>query len=358
MLCVETYICFVISLIYVFKIYIKMNCIDNICSASGAQRSCAQQNTPPSRVCPLSSKCLPDAAQQQKEGVQKTSNFDDIKTFTPTPGHENIPVLTNEELTEYKKKMKTLPIIQCNRKFVDPISNTDPRYALFSYIPHANLKFQTFLETLKPSLTSKQQDELQKFLDSESKAIHGVGKIRGAFYTLDEAQKHADKIIREIDSTNSIFTCKIGVPFPLVSQGLAEEVEQVDVKKIVETTLEENIRRKRSQDEQEMKRMKQRQEELETSPDAEPVVETEDLNHYITQRVKLAQMRYVIDKTQKQLPVYIDKENKTRLALLALDEKYPEFQQQYLEKYERDAKAVGLHNSENRDILDFMKKPV
>jgi hypothetical protein len=362
-----------------------MNGADNICNVSDALKG-AKQNTPPSRVCFLSSNCsrlsnetdacrapLKVAETGEAEGIAcdallssqsddpkcpQTTKFDDIKTFTPTPGYENIPVLTNDELIECKKKLKVPSIIQCNRKFIDPVGRTDPLYALFSFIPHVNLKFQNFLETLKPTLTPNQQDELQTFLESERKAIHGVGKIRGAFYTLDEAQSHADKIIREIDSTNSVFTCKIGVPFPLVSQGFAEEVEQIDVKKIVETTIEENIRRKRIQDEQEIKQMKQRQDELKTPPDVNFVDEQEDLNYYITQRLKLAQLRYVIDKTQKQLPSYIDSENKTRQALLELDEKFPEFQQQYLEKYERDAKAVGLHKSENQEILDFMKKPI
>lgn len=141
------------------------------------------------------------------------------KTFHPThPTNE--PSLSNEAVQAAKdelvKDVSEFPRV--NRRFVDPPRAGEPKFALFSYIDHPDVDMIKFLDEIKDSLKPKYKKQLTE-LQARPQLVKGVGKIRGAYVTQQEAETRAEEIVRDIDSANSVFTCIVGVPFPLLLRG-------------------------------------------------------------------------------------------------------------------------------------------
>ena len=127
------------------------------------------------------------------------------------------------------------------------------------------------------------------FLILNCRIIKGVAKIRGAFFTSLEAEQKAEEIIKDVDSTNSIFTCLIGTPFPLVTEGFSDELNEVDIQNQTEHTISQNVREKRRKDQKEMNELKQQQDELMQDVTMDPAAQKEE--NYVTNRVKLAALK-------------------------------------------------------------------
>lgn len=228
---------------------------------------------------------------------------------------------------------------QINRRFVDPVSSNEPQYALFSFIKKQDLELLSFFEAIHPTLSSEHK-MLMEQLKNRKGLVHGVAKIRGAFHTLSEAEAKAEKIIREIDSSNSVFTCKIGIPFPLVVEGYSEETCTVDLQNEVESTLAENIKQKRNKERREMEEIKEREAALRSDVAKDPSLD--ELENYITNRVKLAHLRYAIDQHEVKRTEALGFEKDCINFLLELESKNPSFETQYMEKYLSGRKAAGV----------------
>lgn len=210
-----------------------------------------------------------------------------------------------------------------NRKFVDPINSSDPRFALFSFI---------------------------KAPESEHD-IYGVAKIRGVFYTQQEADDRAEEIVRNVDSCNSIFTCIVGVPFPLVCHGYSHSTSEIDLKEKVETTISENVRRKRNEEQKEITAINEREKRLVEDVHPEKVKNDEDA--YIEQRVKLAHLKYAIDEHEKKMNECSALKSKVTKFLIDESIVHPDFEQTYLKKYMSARREANI--PEDTDMSGFMR---
>lgn len=283
------------------------------------------------------------------------SDFDSIPTFTITS--QEAPSLTVEELENANRELSFKPYPVFNKRFSDNfIKKHDPQYALFSFIPRHNKKLYMFNKEIRHLLNIEQQAQIDDMLDDE-KFIYGVGKIRGAYNTILEAEDASDKIIQNIDSTNSVFICKIGEPFPLVTKGFSEEVKKIDVKNIIEQSMIENIRQKRVREQKEIEEIKHRQQQLAQPVEASPYIS--DLDNYITMRVALANTRYEKDKI-KQMSIDLSKRETDFVSkLLEMDKKNPDFEKDYMDRYMAGRKSVGLNTTENLEgYLSYINKPL
>jgi hypothetical protein len=283
-------------------------------------------------------------------------DLDSIPTFTVT-APENTPPLTELELENAKKELKIEPYPVFNKRFSDEfVKKHDPQYALFSFIPRINEKLLMFYKEIRSILSEKQRKKLDELIDAD-KYVHGVGKIRGAYNTLLEAENASDDIIKNIDSSNSVFICKIGDPFPLVVKGFAGEVKKVDVKNIIEQSMLENIRQKRAREQKEIEELKQREQQLKEPVEISPYIS--DLDNYITMRVGLANNRFTQEKARQMVIDLEVKEKGIISKLLELERENPNFENEYMERYMAGRKSVGFNADEKLEgYLAYVNKPI
>lgn len=283
-------------------------------------------------------------------------DLDSIPTFTVT-SPEDTPPLTEEELKNAKKELNIMPYPVFNKRFSDNfVKRHEPQYALFSFIPHTNKNLLLFYKEIRSKLSESQQTRLDELIDAD-KYIYGVGKIRGAYNSLLEAEDASDCIVKNIDSSNSVFICRIGEPFPLVAKGFAEEVKKIDVKNIVEQSMIENIRQKRAREQKEIEELKQREQQLKEPVEISPYLS--DLDNYITMRVGLAHNRFTQEKVRQMIADLDVKEKDFVSKLLELERENPNFEKEYMEKYMAGRKSVGFNADEKLEgYLAYINKPL
>jgi hypothetical protein len=239
-----------------------------------------------------------------------------------------------------------VPKYHINRRMVDPPKSGEPKFALFSYIE--NTQMEDFINSIKSTLTDEQRERL---ISLQSTQCKGVAKIRGAYMTQQEAEVRAEEIVRYVDSSNSIFTCIIGVPFPLVSKGMSEELNEVDLKNQTESTIAKNVRNQRLKEQKEIEEIKQREDELMRNAEKDP--NADDQDNYIAQRVKLAHLRYSIEQHVKRHSECIENEKQCVKWLLDMKSRKPEFEETYMEKYLAGRKSA--HIPDDVEPEGFMK---
>jgi hypothetical protein len=236
--------------------------------------------------------------------------------------------LTNDELPAAIETLRiTAPTFpKINRKLVDPYRAGEPAFALFSYVK-------------APGATP------------DEKGFFGAAKIRGVFHSKEEADERAEELIRDVDSTNSIFTCLVGRPFPLIDEGCAIETNQVDLQKKTEDAIAINVREKRKKEQKEMDEIKDRQAEL--MRDVDPNKPIDEGETYTEQRTKLAHLRYQIGEHANKGLECEALRDKTIKWLLEASAKNPELEAAYFERYMNSRRKAGI--PENYDTVGFMR---
>ena len=279
------------------------------------------------------------------------------KTFHPTHP-TNVPPLSNEELQIAKDKLVKAvdKFPRVNRHFVDPLRAGDPKFALFSYIEHPDVDMIKFHDDIMGSLKPKHKKQLAE-LNARSQWVKGVAKIRGAYVTQQEAEARAEEIVRDIDSTNSVFTCIVGAPFPLVTEGMAEEVNEIDLQQQTEHAIANNVRKQRRKEQREMEDIKRREEELRRNAEKDPNID--DLENYIAQRVKLSHLRYSINEHTKKKAECVENEKNVVEWLLDMKSRHPEFEEKYMEKYMAGRRAAHMPaDHEPEGFMKYMDDPL
>lgn len=270
----------------------------------------------------------------------------------------------NETELAKNNLLKNVYYPKINRKFRDTIGYNDPQFALFSYITTEDSELNSFLSKIKDYLENQkgkhvQNDMLREvnFLQTRTKPMIGIGKIRGAFQSEQDAKAKAEEIIRDYDSVNSIFTCMIGVPFPIVAEGHSKELDEINIEHETEKTIAQNVREKRDRDKKEIDSIKQRKEELLTDVDKDP--SDDPMALYIQNRVKLAHLRYYINAYQKQLEETKQNEEKCKLWLKEKSTQNPEFEKDYLDIYMKSRRDINLPDSYDPDnMMKYINDPL
>ncbi len=218
-----------------------------------------------------------------------------------------------------------------NRRFIDPPVTGEPQFALFSFIPTKGAK-------------------------PDEHGFFGFAKIRGCYTTPDAAKDRAQDIIRDVDSTNSIFTCKVGLPIPVCStRGDYEEVDEVDIRKKTEQTISDNVRAKRVQDQKEMDEIRDREEALKADVSAGP----DPQEDYITNRVKLANLKFVIAEHKKKREECEELLDKCISWLKEAKAENPEFEEQYMDRYMESRRKANIPDDASMGgFMDYMQDPL
>lgn len=248
-----------------------------------------------------------------------------MNSFLPTD--KNAPPLTTEEQEVAVKTLYSPPKFrQVNRKIMDPVKPGEPRFMLFSFV--------------KSEGATPDKD-----------GFLGVAKIRGAFYSEDDAAKRADELIKDVDSTNSIYTAICGQPFPLVDRGFADELSEVDVSGKTEKIISDNVKAKRKAEEREIRAIEERKAAL-LEADGSIKESSDPLDAYIQKRIKLAQLRYNI-KEHRKLALACEDNEKTVVAdLLEHSRSHPEHENTFVARYQETRRKCNI--DEKTDFTGFM----
>jgi hypothetical protein len=185
------------------------------------------------------------------------------------------------------------------------------------------------------------------------KGIYGFAKLRGNFQTEAEASQRAEFLIRNVDSYHQIFHTYVGRPFPLTnSSDYSATTDEIDIRKDTAQSISTDLRSKKSEDEQAMKEIKEREKQLLEESKRE---EADPYDNYITLRVKKAQLSWTYLEHQKKMAEVKEILIKTRKDIEDLDGEFPEFKDSYYEKYVQARKDAGLKESQEQLQTNFMK---
>jgi len=249
----------------------------------------------------------------------------------------NRPDLTDEELQaakqsgQYNNLFLKLDFPKTTKFNVDP-SVPQQNYSLVSFVPSQGAM-------------------------PDSNGYFGLIKIRGCFATQNEAEEHADMLLRKYDSFAEIQVGRVGKYLPLLGDmtPYTMETREIDIRKQVEDIVRAETRKRKEQEAREIDEVQQRQQKLtDKTHRAEEDESVSDLDFYIRLRNKKAQNAVAIDDWNKKIAEARVTIEKTKTDIEALDRKHPEFKRQFLAKYEEALAQVGAEASKN-PLIAYMK---
>jgi hypothetical protein len=233
------------------------------------------------------------------------------KDTKPLEGEEATCAIEQLNNTDFVRKFKA-----SDRNYADPGLHLQ-QFGLFSFIP-------------------------AKGATPNKNGIFGFAKQRGNFATEDEASVRAEMLIKECDSTHTIFHTYVGRPFPLtVSDKYAAETSEVDIRRETTEAISTTIKAKKAETQKQMSGTRDKSEV--------------DEDEYITTCVKNAQLSwsYMEHVTKmKEIRLLI---MKARAELKELDIMNPQFKANYLAKYAAARKKAGINTSKADLESGFMK---
>ena len=183
----------------------------------------------------------------------------------------------------------------------------------------------------------------------------GVMKMRGAFATQKESEEHSEYLIRTVDSFHENLIGFVGRDFPVTLENkYCKETKDVDVRMKLENVSREHLKQQREQEQREMEEIQERQKQLLAETSEKSEVTYEDLDFYVSLRVKLAQARLMQEESDKNVKKCGKVIKQTKEQIYELDEKYPEYQKEYQEKYTNALEAIG-GDTQNNKMIEYMK---
>lgn len=183
---------------------------------------------------------------------------------------------------------------------------------------------------------------------------YGVMKQRGTFATPTEAEEWGEYLIRGCDSYNENVIGYVGQDFPLtLDSKYVLSTKEVDIRTKMDTIARDNIKSQRENDKKEMEEIQDRQKQL-LSDTSKDFTVTDDLDYYITLRVKRANIRILQEECEKKLKECGKILKKTTAEIGELDDKFPNYSKEYEAKYKLALDSIGGTPGDNK-IIEYMK---
>jgi hypothetical protein len=244
---------------------------------------------------------------------------------------QSAPVLNENEVDLAMKALN-------NTAFTDKFPRVDRTYA----DPH--LPLQTIgLISFTPA----------KGATPNENGVFGFAKLRGNYGTPIEANQRAEFLIRNVDSYHQIYHTYVGRPFPITcSSKYSAETDEIDIRKETTMAVSQNVKDKKAEEQKTVAEIKQREEALLESSKNEV---SDPYEEYITLRVKSSQLQWTYLEHQKKLEEIKNIIIKTRKEIATLDNEYPDFQNNYYEKYMKARRDAGIKETDEESKNNFMK---
>lgn len=239
-----------------------------------------------------------------------------------------------------------------------PLSKEETDSAMRSLVDNKFIeKFRTVERIYADPPVSLQKFALISFVPSkgatpDEKGIFGMAKVRGSYDTEVEALSRAEELIKNHDSYHKIQIAYVGRPFPItLSSDYALEATEVEIKKDMVKTVNEDLKAKKKSEEQETKDMYDRQKKLMEESKRKDV---DPFENYTELQVKRANLVWsYLNLTEKRNKMK-DSIIKTREILAEMNQEFPDFINQYYDKYMQARNEVGFTPNEEEDKKSFM----
>ena len=227
----------------------------------------------------------------------------------------------------YNKSFLEFKFPRTQRFRVDPPISQQNYYCLHSFTPSPGAK-------------------------ADNDGCFGVVKFRGAFGTLEEADAHAEHLIRAVDSLHEIHIGYVGREFPLTLDPLYfNETHEVDLKKKMDEVSRAHAKTVREKENEDMESLKRRERELMDSSKKSADEIKNEIDHYIALKVKCANILHVRDETLTKLEAFENTRQETLKEIQELDEAHPEFKDSYIDKFMKGLSEVGIKDT---PLLKYM----
>lgn len=199
----------------------------------------------------------------------------------------------------------------------------------------------------------------------DNDGCYGIVKFRGAFSDERSADNWTETIIRKADSLNTNYYVKVGNYFPLMqdASSYTEKNREVNLRKKIDDTVKNNVKKQRDQEQEDMNELKRRQELLlkesgkatikdnvnskeEETKDSSKTEEDEPasdpLDDYIKLRVKKAHLQSRIEQCEQIIKDSKKAIENVKEELKEKDEKYPEYKKSFLQRYKETLEKTGI----------------
>lgn len=202
-----------------------------------------------------------------------------------------------------------------------------------------------FVFCFTPSLTSQPDKD----------GCFGTMKIRGTFASVQEAEEWSENLLRNVDSYHENLIGYVGRDFPVtLDSKYCNSTKEVDIRMKLDNVARENIKQQREQEKREMEEIQERQKQLLSDTTETKQMSFDDIEYYTSLRVKRANVRILQEECENKIKECTKVLTKTNQDISELDEKNPEFQKEYEEKYKVALDAIG-GETQNNKMIEYMK---
>lgn len=213
------------------------------------------------------------------------------------------------------------------------------RYYVDPPIPGQNFFIMSFV----PSKTAKPDED----------GFYGFFKIRGCYDAVERAEERAEDIVRNIDSCHVLRIGRVGFPTPITERDdVSESKTKIDLKDKTIKTITEDLKNRREKEQQQRNEIMEREKRILENDNRDPT-EFDELDEYTKLHTKRANIMWTYIETAKKMKVMESVIKDSREKIAEIDRLKPEFRQQYMDKYEKARKEVGI-TDENVE-KNFMK---
>jgi len=222
------------------------------------------------------------------------------------------------------------------------------------------LEFPKVVRTRRDPPISQQNYTVWNFVPAkgarpDADNCFGVMKQRGNFPTPKEAEEWCENLIRGTDSYSENIIGYVGCDFPLtVDSKYCLSTKEVDVRTKMDTIARDSIRSQRENDKKEMEEIQERRRVLLSDTSEVKETSTDDLDYYVTLRVKRANIRMLQEECTKKLKECSKILSKTTSEINKLDDQHPSYAKEYQAKYKSALDAVG-GDSNGSKMIEYMK---
>lgn len=194
----------------------------------------------------------------------------------------------------------------------------------------------------------------------DSDGLYGLLKIRGTFANDVDRDAHAENIINNVDSYHAVTHGYVGQPIPLTSDdndAYALEVDNIALKKKMREEMSHEMKERRAKEKKDMDEAKARAKAIETKQEGKATQLEDSLEKYTALRVKRSNVIFGTYELLKKLKQFKDTIIQTQHIIEKMDVEYPEFKDQFMDRYNKAAASAGIESKTN-PIVRFLVGPV
>jgi hypothetical protein len=211
--------------------------------------------------------------------------------------------------------------------------------------------WRTVCRVKRDPLIRKQEFGLVSFAPARGatpnqNGLYGVAKLRGNFGSEEAASQEAERIIREVDSANSVFVVRVGQTFPIAGEvhRFVGETVNVDLSETVSAEDAEREKKAQKKDAKDKKQLLDKEKQLlSRNKEIQAGTYEEDvLDVYTRAQIKRAQLQHTLAVTEEKVKEIHKVLDQAKEDVVTLDARHPELKAKYIEHYLEARREAGL----------------